>query len=61
MLGNSNVLIIIYCNAINFNFTELFFYTQQIPTVVYFDQRTYACARVRMVENDQKHSKMRKF
>ena len=24
------------------------------PTVVYFDQRMHACARVRMVENDQK-------
>ena len=28
--------------------------------VVYFDQRTHACACVRMVENDQKHSKMSK-
>ena len=26
--------------------------------VVYFDQRTHACACVRMVENDQNHCKM---
>ena len=25
--------------------------------VVYFNQRTHACARVRMVKNDQKHNK----
>ena len=29
-------------------------------TVVYFDQQRHACARVRMVENDQKHLKMSK-
>ena len=28
--------------------------------VVYFDQRTHACACVRMVENDKKHKKMMK-
>ena len=28
--------------------------------VVYFDQPTHACACVRMVENDQNHSKMTK-
>ena len=28
--------------------------------VVYFDQQMHACACVRMVENDQKHSKMSK-
>ena len=28
--------------------------------VVYFDQQTHACACIRMVENDQKHSKMSK-
>ena len=26
--------------------------------VVYFDQRTHACASVRMVQNDQKHKKI---
>ena len=28
--------------------------------LLYFDQQTHACARVRMVENDQKHLKMSK-
>ena len=27
---------------------------------MYFDQQTHACACVRMVENDKKHSKMMK-
>ena len=32
----------------------------QEPYVVYFDQRTHACSRIRRVENDQKHLKMSK-
>ena len=28
--------------------------------IVYFDQRTHACARVRMVKSDRKHSKIMK-
>ena len=30
-------------------------------SVVYFNQQTHACAWVRMVKNDQKHSKMSLF
>ena len=32
----------------------------QEPYVVYFDQWTHACSRIRRVENDQKHLKMSK-
>ena len=39
--------------------TKAAYLKQSMSTaVVYFDQRTHACACVRMVENDKKHSKI---
>ena len=43
-----------------FNLFDIHTYLLNTTFVVYFDQRTHACACVRMVENDQNHSKMSK-
>ena len=42
------------------NFYATKFFSKVGRRAVYFDQLTHACARVRMVENDEKHSKMSK-
>ena len=58
-----NFYIILLCSHLYHFFPVSMHYLHCIHClfVVYFDQRMHACARICMVENDQKHSKIRHF